>query len=67
MFPFNCPKKQQRLFLEVCKALCPTSYLDRLDMRADGRIVCKFAPESEKRIRRHNEKVAQEMVEAEYL
>ena len=45
-----CPKRQQRVFLDNCKLLCPRDYKERLVIDGEGRLNCGFMSEAEKRI-----------------
>lgn len=56
--PHYCPKKEQRIYPEVCKALCPNDWERRLMMEGEGLIFCTFKTkkmnqiETQKEIRR---------------
>jgi len=48
-----CPKKEQRIFPEICKVLCPNEWERRIQMNPEGSIECGFKTAEMKRSEAH--------------
>jgi hypothetical protein len=48
--PHFCPKKQYRIFPEVCRRLCPNDWESRIDVGPDGSLDCKFKTDKTRRL-----------------
>lgn len=53
--PHFCPKRDQRIFPEVCKKLCPTQWETHLKVASNGFIICVFKNSMDKKIESRKE------------
>jgi len=45
-----CPKREERIFPEVCMKICPNQWEKRLNMRADDSLYCHFSGVAERKL-----------------